>query len=72
MKWIRTKQLAEKLALSTTGLKVLIEREPEFPKAVQVSERHVVFDEEAVEDWMRKKLFMGTQEASDEQSYRDA
>lgn len=62
MKWIRTSDLSKKLALSLTGLKVLMEREPHFPKPIRVSERHVVFDEEAVEEWMRSKLVTSNQE----------
>lgn len=66
MKWIRTSDLAKKLALSLTGLKVLIDREPNFPKPIRVSERHVVFDEEAVEEWMRSKLITSNHELTTE------
>jgi|GEM_PF-4057945 len=64
MRWIRSKDLQHKLSLSATGLKVLIDREPGFPKPIQVSERHVVFDEEAVEKWMRTKVLTNLQEVT--------
>jgi predicted DNA-binding transcriptional regulator AlpA len=56
MKWIRTKDVADKLALSLSGFKTLMDREPDFPKGVRVTDRHVVWDEEAVEKWMKNKL----------------
>jgi predicted DNA-binding transcriptional regulator AlpA len=62
VKWIRTAEVAEKLAISTSGLKALMDRDVDFPKPMRVSERHIVFDEEAIERWMRSKMLTSTQE----------
>lgn len=61
MNWIRTKDLQKKLALSETGLKRLMSQDPNFPKPVRVAERHVVYHEEAVEEWMRSKMLTSEQ-----------
>jgi predicted DNA-binding transcriptional regulator AlpA len=59
MKWVRQKEVAEKLSLSLSGLKALMVREPAFPKPVKLSERHIVWDEDALNQWMKDKFVTG-------------
>lgn len=65
MKWLREKEVADKLALTPSGLKYLLAREHGFPKPVSISPRHKVYDESAVEKWMRTKMFTDNQEEVD-------
>ena len=56
MNWLRSKQVADKLALSLSGLRDLATREESFPKPVRVSERHTVYDEAAIDTWMQARF----------------
>jgi predicted DNA-binding transcriptional regulator AlpA len=67
VRWIRTKAVAAKLGLSVTGFYMLVEKHPEFPKPVKVSERHMVYEETQVEKWM-SNLMTTKQEVKNEQS----
>lgn len=57
MNWLRSKEVAAKLGLSATGLRMLQKRDDTFPKEIRVSERHVVYDEDSINEWMRSKMF---------------
>lgn len=55
MKWLKRKDIAAKLGVSYNHIRLAIEKDPEFPRPIRLSEKVIVFDEGAVEDWMRSK-----------------
>ena len=67
MKWLRPKAVAEKLGLSQTGFRLLQKRDGTFPKEVRISDRHVVFDEDDINRWMRAQMHIKSELLTDTQ-----
>lgn len=53
MKWIRAKDVADKLGVSLSQARNIMRDDPRFPKAIPLSPKVVVFNEAEVDEWMR-------------------
>lgn len=54
MKWIKRKAVLEKLGVSPWHLQQVLEGSPGFPAPVRLSERVTVYEEGAIEEWMKR------------------
>jgi len=52
MKWLRRKQVADKLGVSDSHLRTSMEKMPGFPQPIKISPMLAVYDEEEVDNWM--------------------
>lgn len=51
-RWLRRNQVAEKLSVSYSHLRLTLEEMPDFPKPIVLSPKVVVFDEAEIDAWM--------------------
>jgi len=55
MKWLKRREVADKLGVSYNYFRLVLEVEEEFPKSVRLSEKVHMYEEGAIEEWMRSK-----------------
>lgn len=55
MKWLKRREVADKLGVSYNYFRLVLEVEKEFPKSVRLSEKVHMYEEGAIEAWMRSK-----------------
>lgn len=55
MKWLKIRAVAEKLGISPNFVRQIAASDKSFPRPIKLSERLVVYEESAIEEWMRKQ-----------------
>lgn len=55
MKWLKRKEVADKLGVSYNYFRSVLEADKEFPQSVRLSEKVIMYEEGAIEAWMKSK-----------------
>lgn len=63
MKWLKRGEVADKLGVSYNYLRLTLEKLAGFPKPVTLSPKVIVFEEGAIEDWMKAQAETVNEEA---------